>query len=170
MNVICDTAITQISRGDREALSVIYDHMARMIFSVAVAITGNDADAEDVLQETMIEIVKYAHTYQSGTNARAWILSMARHRAIDLVRKRKPTVSIDETLSESIPDPQSEVSQTGVLELLNLLDEEEKQLVVFRLYEELSYAEIAEMMRISVAAAQKRYQRTIKKLKKTYFT
>ena len=89
VNVICDEAIAQISKGDREALSVIFDCMARMIFSVGIAITGNDADAEDVLQETMIEIVKYAHTYRSGSNARAWILSMARHRA------KKKTDGID---------------------------------------------------------------------------
>ena len=170
VNVICDEAIAQISKGDRDALSVIFDCMARMIFSVGIAITGNDADAEDVLQETMIEIVKYAHTYRSGSNARAWILSMARHRAIDIVRKRRPTVSIEDALSENIPDPQAEFSQTGVLELLNLLEDEEKQLVVFRLYEELPYAEIAEIMRISVAAAQKRYQRALKKLKKAYLS
>ena len=168
VNVICDKALGQISKGDREALSVIFDCMARMIFSIGLAITGNDADAEDVLQDTMIEIVKYAHTYNGGTNARAWILSIARHRAIDIVRKRKPTVSIEETLSENLPDPRSDFSHTGVLELLNLLEDEERQLVVFRLYQELPYAEIARIMRIGVAAAQKRYQRALKKLKKAY--
>ena len=97
INLICDRAIIEFSRGDKDALSVIYDCMARMIFSVAYAITGNYQDAENVLQDTIIEITKYAHTYRGGSNAKAWILAMARHCSIDIVRKRKPVVSIEDS-------------------------------------------------------------------------
>lgn len=163
INSACDKAITELLKGNQEALSAIYDCMARMIFSVAYTITGSCEDAEDVLQDTMIEIIRYAHTYKSGSNARAWILTMARHLSIDLVRKRKPTIPLEEAERMEM---QMDESQLEVLDLLKILDEDEKQLVVFRLYGEMPYREISRVMEISVAAAQKRYQRAMKKLKK----
>ncbi|MBQ8432548.1 MAG: RNA polymerase sigma factor [Clostridia bacterium] len=164
---ICEEAVLAIAEGNKEALSVIYDSMARMIFSVAYAVTGNTADAEDVLQDTMLGVVTSAHTYQKGTNARAWILSVARNRAIDLVRKRRVTVPLEEITHLS--DSQDGMAEDRLFaELTAPLSGEERQLVLLRLHWELSYFEIARIMAISVSAAQKRYQRALKKLKNIY--
>ncbi|HCS75169.1 MAG TPA: hypothetical protein DIW17_15005 [Clostridiales bacterium] len=159
----CDKAIVALSKGDKDALSDIFDCMARMIFSVAYGITGNYQDAENVLQETMIEISKYAHKYRRGSNAKAWILAMARHCSIDIVRKRKPLVSIEETMN--LADSKPDFTWMEVMDMLSILGEEEKQCIIFRLYAKMPYREIAEVMNISVASAQKKYQRAIKKLK-----
>ena len=163
IKVACDKAIVALSEGDMDALSDIFDCMARMIFSVAYGITGNYHDAENVLQETMIEISKYAHKYRRGSNAKAWILTIARHCSIDIVRKRKPLVSIEETMS--IPYSEPDLTRIEVLDMLRILDEDEKQCVIFRLYSKMPYKEIAEMMNITIASAQKKYQRALKKLK-----
>lgn len=165
-NIACDKAIIEIAQGNREELAVIYDCMARMIFAVTYSITGNYSDAEDALQDTMIQIVKYSNTYKSGTNARAWILKMARHISIDIVRKRKNTISIDNDEITKIPDNSLIYSQIEVLEMLSVLNEEEKQLIIYRLYIGMSYAEISGIMNIGIYAAQKRYQRAVKKLRK----
>ena len=165
VNIVCEDAIEAISKGDREALSVIYDSMSRMIFSVALAVTESRADAEDVLQDTMIGIVRSAHTYKKGSNPRAWILSLARNRAIDMVRKRKHSIPLEEI--EHLPDPLQEPSRAnGALELLKPLCERDRQLVMLRLHHELSFEEIATALGISLSAAQKRYQRAIQKLQK----
>lgn len=165
VNIVCEDAIIAISKGDREALSVVYDSMSRMIFSVALAVTGSTADAEDVLQDTMVGIVKSAHSYKQGTNARAWILSIARNRAIDMVRKRKNAIPLEEI--EHLPDPMQEPSCTeSVLELLAPLHTEDRQLVMLRLHYELTFEEISDVLGISLSAAQKRYQRAIQKLQK----
>ncbi len=163
INKTCDKAIYEYSKGNKQALSVIYDCMARMVFSVAYAIVGNYQDAEDVLQETMIEITKYAHTYRKGSNAKAWIMAITRHLSIDIIRKRKSVIPLEDTeRSDSEPD----FSQIEVLDMLNTLDEQERQLIVFRLYTKMPYKEISDMMRISVASAQKKYQRAVRKLMK----
>lgn len=168
-NRICDKAIVEFSSGDNDSLSIIYDCMARLIFSSAYAIVGNYQDAEDVLQDTMIEITKYAHTYQKGSNARAWILSMTRHLSIDIVRKRKPSLPIDEEfLKNEFLVSKDEFSNLDVHDILNILDEDERQLVIFRLYSKIPYKEISKIMDISVSSLQKRYQRAIKKLKNNY--
>ena len=165
INQTCDRAIVDFLRGDRDALAIIYDCMARMILSVSYAITENYQDAEDVLQETMIEITKYAHTYRRGSNAKAWILAMIRHLSIDIVRKRKSIVSNDALEMVSNPETHSDLSQIEVLDMLKTLDDEKRQIIVLRLYTELPYKEIASIMGISVVAAQKKYQRAIRELK-----
>lgn len=164
-NQACDRAILELSKGDREALSVIYDCMARMIFSVSYGITGNYHDAEDVLQETFIEVAKYAHTYRSGSNAKAWILTMVRHRSIDIIRKRRLVVSNEDTETVDMPDTKFDSSRLEVLDMLSILDKEEKQILIYRLYTKMPYKEIAVIMRIRVTSAQKKYQRAVRKLK-----
>ncbi len=136
-----------------------------MIFSVAYAITENYQDAEDVLQDTMIEITTYADTYRSGSNAKAWILAMARHLSIDIVRGRKRAQSLDNPVCADIPETERGFSNIETLEMLKVLDDEERQIIIFRLYTGLSYNNIAKIVGISVASAQKKYQRAIKKLK-----
>ncbi|HOB19351.1 MAG TPA: RNA polymerase sigma factor [Candidatus Atribacteria bacterium] len=158
---ICDRAILEYCKGNRDALADIYDCMARLIFSVAFAITRSYEDAEDVLQQTMIDIARYAHRYERGTNAKAWILAITRHLAIDTVRKRKPQTELTE-----MPAPRTDFSRLEVLDMLSVLEEDEKELVLYRLYAKMPYGEIADMMKISIPAAQKRYQRALSKLRK----
>ena len=168
VNIVCEEAIMAISKGDREALSVVYDSMSRMIFSVALAVTGSTTDAEDVLQDTLIGIIRSANTYKPGTNARAWILSIARNRAIDLVRRRRSTVPLEEAALHPDPMAQDFHQSLSAMELLAPLSEKDRELVVLRLCRELSFEEIAQLLGITLAGTQKRYQRAIHKLKKHY--
>lgn len=169
VNSICDKAIIEFSKGNHDSLSTIYDCMARIIFSTAYAIVKNYQDAEDVLQETMIQIAKYSDTYQKKSNAKAWILSMAQHISIDILRKRKNSLPIDEEfLEKNVPIVEDEYSHLHVHEILNILEEEERQIVVFRLYAKLSYKEISKIMNINISSLHKKYQRAIKKLKNNY--
>jgi RNA polymerase sigma-70 factor (ECF subfamily) len=158
----CDRAIAAVAQGDTQALAAVYDCMARDIFVAVLAITQNHADAEDALQDTMLQIVKYAFSYRRGSNPRAWILTIARHRALDIVRRRKKTVLLDE-VTESCASVSP--AESDAFTLLEALDANERLLLLLRLYEELTYAEIAKIMRISTYAAQKRYQRILQKLK-----
>ena len=52
-----ESSIISLASGNNEALSYIYDNLGRLIYSVALGITERTQDAEDVLQETMIEVV-----------------------------------------------------------------------------------------------------------------
>ena len=159
----CDDAIVAIANGDKQPLGVIYDYMARDIYVTALTITKNHADAEDALQDTMLQIVKYASSYRQGTNPCAWILTIARHRALDIVRRRRWIVPLDDSVFSDAP---ISTDTDEALALLERLNSTERQLIVFRLYQELPYSDIAKIMNISTVAAQKRYQRALQKLKK----
>ena len=84
----CDSALAALAAGDGKALEVLYDRMGRAILSVAYAVTGNLHDAEDVLSDTLVDAAVGAKGYRCGTGACAWLLTAARHNALDVVRRR----------------------------------------------------------------------------------
>ncbi len=161
-----DRALRRLALGDRSALGNIYDLYGRLILSVAYTVVGNYADAEDVLQETMIQLVRYADRYGSGSSPRAYILTITRHLAIDAVRKRKPESSLEEAGDRSSDDGLLEAVE--VLDLLRTLSEEERQTVMLHLYGGLPHKEVAKALGITTAAAEKKYRRALAKLKKQY--
>lgn len=164
---ICEKALLALAGGDTGALSVIYDTAARKMFALAYTVTGNYFDAEDVLQNTMIDVTRSCHGYAGG-KAMAWLLTLTRHNAIDLVRKRtrNAEVPLDDMSEDEERSGEEGFALVEAMDMLSVLDEDEKQIVVMRLYSKMPYSEIAEIMGIKLFAAQKKYQRAIGKLKK----
>ena len=161
-----DKALRELARGNMDALSELYDLYGRLILSVAYTIVQSYTDAEDVLQDVMILLCRYAPVYKSGTSPRAYVMSIARHRSIDLIRKRKYDVSPDEI--GDIPSHSEELEAVEVLDLLKGLSEEEQQIIILHLYAGLPHREVATMLEITPSAAEKKYQRALIKLKKQY--
>lgn len=156
----CNKAIKRLAEGDMAALSVVYDNTARIVFSLALSLLGNREDAEDVLQDTMLRVVKSAPNYKKGS-PKAWVLSIARNCAIDVLRKRRAESDEAEPFST---DP--ELAKLELADMLNALNQEEKQTVLLHIYGGLSHKQIGEVLGISPAAAQKKYRRALQKLKK----
>ena len=171
-----ERALLAMGRGERTAngepagMSELYDLMAQAIYTTAYVITGHREDAEDVLQDTLIEILMDAHLYRPRTNPRAWVLTVARHTALDAVRKRarRSTLSVEDAAATIPAPPDAEGDFAALWDMLTVLTLEERELVVLRLYHTLPYTAISETLHISVAAAQKRYQRAIDKLRAHY--
>ena len=158
-------AIIQYVNGDNQKLSEIYDNIGRMVFSLAYSITSSYQDSEDVLQDTMIEIAKHANIYKVNTNAKAWIMQIARNKAIDVIRKRKKEVFIENEIEEKTSVGDESINRLEVLDFLKILNDDEKEIVFYRIYAKMPYIEIAKVMHLSVFVVQKKYQRAIKKLK-----
>ena len=167
-----EQALLALGRGERRdngepvGLAELYELMGRAIFTTAYVITGHREDAEDILQDTLVEIYQDARFYRPRTNPRAWVLTVTRHTALDAVRKRTRHATAPLDTAETLPTPPDAEEELAALwDLLAVLSPEERELVVLRLYHGLSHGEIAETLRISTAAAQKRYRRAIDKLR-----
>ena len=162
-------AILDIAHGDRNAIGVIYDRAYKQIYSVAWSVVGNHEDAEDVSQETLCEILRCASAYRGG-NAKAWILSIARNRALDLIKKQSRLSLREDMTSQTEPfrtesSPEDEVI---CMDALQSLGDTEREVVLLRVYCDCRHKEIAQILKISVSASEKHYQRGLAKLKK-YF-
>jgi RNA polymerase sigma-70 factor (ECF subfamily) len=80
--------IALMSRGEEAALGVIYDRYHRLTYTIALRITHDRANAEEVLQDVFHVVWRCAGTFQAGRSFTAWLIGITRHRAIDATRAR----------------------------------------------------------------------------------
>lgn len=95
----------RLAGGDLGALERLYDQYGAMSFSIAYRITGDRASAEDVVQEAFLGAWRNAARYADARGTvRTWLLSIVHNRAIDAVRRRRPTAELPET-EGAVPAP-----------------------------------------------------------------
>ena len=161
-----DKALRELAKGNMDGLSELYDLYGRLILSVAYTIVQSYTDAEDVLQDVMILLCRYAPSYKADTSPRAYVMAITRHHAIDLLRKRKNELSPDEI--GDVPSHDGELAAVEVLDLLKGLSEEEQQIIILHLYAGLPHHEVAKIVELTASATEKKYRRALAKLKKQY--
>lgn len=117
---------SQVARGSSTALEALYDRYASAVFGVALKVIGDQAGAEDVLQETFWRVWKSASTFQSQRGSfTSWMFRIARNLAIDAYRRRnvRPQAVADsvrgEPALEQLPDPAMDVAEQAQSMLMN---------------------------------------------------
>ena len=144
------------SQGDRMAEEELYRRYAARVFTLCRRYTDNPDDAKDLMQESLIQALDKIATYRySGKGSLyGWISRIAINRALNQIRRRRwRTVSLDERVQDSVPDPSEEemaiVPQEKLLEWIAGLPDMRR--AVFNLYciDGYSHKEIAGMLGIS---------------------
>src|ERR1700746_3453261 len=83
-------SLERIARGDQGAVAELYDRHARLVYSLAMRILKERADAEDVVQEVFSQVWAQAGRYDPSRGAvAAWMLMLTRSRAIDRLRAKR---------------------------------------------------------------------------------
>lgn len=157
---------------EREAL-VHLDSLSR----VALRLTGNSAEADDLVQETMLKAYRSWHQFQQGTNAKGWLLTILRHAFINEYRRRTrhpETVDVDAIEPFSVfedvqdEDPQGSffdrIVDDEVLKAIDHLPEQFREAVVLSDVEGLSYEEIARILEVPVGTVKSRLFRARRQL------
>lgn len=148
-----ESLLTQIADGKQDALSKLYDRYQGLMYGMATRITGDSALAQDVVQEAFLGIWRNAARYTSSrASPRTWILSITHHRAVDVLRRRRPTTGIpdSETIQPSAlvgPDVWPEVSARldadTVRSALAVLPDGQRQAIELAYFGGLTQQEIA---------------------------
>ncbi|MEM9550112.1 MAG: sigma-70 family RNA polymerase sigma factor [Pseudomonadota bacterium] len=101
-----DHLITRVALHDRSAFDTLYMQTSGKLFAVAMRITKDRAEAEDVLQEAFIRVWQRAQSFRPGqARAISWLIAITRNLAIDRLRARvAPSAPIE--LAERVPDGQ----------------------------------------------------------------
>jgi RNA polymerase sigma-70 factor, ECF subfamily len=104
--------LARVALKDRAAFGTLYGQTSSKLFGIALRLTRNRAEAEDVLQETFVKIWQHAGQYRDTQHSpMAWLVAIARNHAIDRLRRSpKASVELDDTLGLSDAGPTPEVA------------------------------------------------------------
>jgi RNA polymerase sigma-70 factor, ECF subfamily len=150
------------ANGDRRAFQSLYRAASPHLFSLLLRMLKRRDLAEEALQDCFVRIWQKAHTYAPERGAPlTWLMTIARYRALDLIRRRRPEVSLEDDEGETMevaddindngPQGPLEASMTGqsMAELdrcLETLQALQKQSVLLAYYEGYTHEELAEQL------------------------
>ena len=142
--------------GDREAFEMIIRSSSRSLFAIAYGILQSREEAEDVVQDTLIKAWKSRWRIRDPEKFPAWLSTIARHRARDLARRRRPEqwphdFEFAETVEPTI-NPENADLNSEVHAALSQLPELHRMAVTLRYFEELDYATIEQTLGLTNGA------------------
>ena len=161
--------LEQARRGDQAAFSRLVEAYQRPVYNLCYRMLSNAPEAEDAAQETFVRMYTKLHTYQPDRKLSSWVLSIASHYCIDRLRRRRGQwLSLDEepvaaTLPSQNRGPDELAmraeSRDEVQRLVDMLPAAYRVPLILRYWHDLSYAEIAEVMGLTVQAVKSRLHR-----------
>jgi RNA polymerase sigma-70 factor, ECF subfamily len=140
--------MARIRSGDERALAALYDRYSQVVYSVALRVLGDTTQAEDILQEIFMQIWRNPQTFDSSRGSlAAWLSVIARHRAIDHLRRRRPETDIEEVIisADTNLDQIAEKNLTlnRVRSAVETLPPEQRKPLEMAFFEGLTHVEIA---------------------------
>ena len=145
-----DTALLQrVQRRDQGAMAALFDRYSGLAYSIALRVLNDPAQAEDVMQDIFFQLWQRpsAFTPERGSLG-AWLAVIARNRAIDALRRRKPSDPVEDLVLAGTADMASDLERATtvqrVREVLSTMPVELRETMELAFFQGLTHAEIAE--------------------------
>ena len=166
-----EVLIARIAGGDRLAMQVLFARHHVRVYRFVLRLVRNEATAEDLISEVFLDIWRQAGKFEGRSAVSTWMLSIARFKALSVLRKR-PEEELDEETAEQIEDQTDDPETTlakkdkgAVLrECLSALSAEHREIIDLVYYHEKSVEEAAEIVGIPEATVKTRMFYARKKL------
>jgi RNA polymerase sigma-70 factor, ECF subfamily len=152
--------LDRLATGDEAAFRTLVERHIDRAYAIALRIVGNAADAEDVVQDTMLKVWIHRGRWQHGrAKFSTWLYRVVSNRCIDLRRKpRTENVDVVPEVADSQPDASSQIERNELRDMLEVamqrLPEHQRIAVILSYHENMSNGEIAEVMDTTVAAVE----------------
>ena len=167
-------------QGDRQAFSLLYERYSASVLSYLYRMMGNVEDVESIAQEVFLRAFRFAATYRYPQKFSTWLFTITRNLAINYSRRRKrsPVRNVTELNLEGVDingDPyeiahratddvekQEEIAR--VLQALDRLPTDQKEVIVLGVFQDLSYAEMEEITGTKAVTLRSRMFHGLKRL------
>ncbi len=172
------TVLARARQGDSDAFRVLVERHSRNAFRLAHRLTGNEQDAEDVVQESFIRAYRQLGRFESRANFGTWLYRIVANCSVDLIRVRQSrrdqsrAESLDEAAdiaSNAAPGPErlarSAEIERHVASALSQLSPLERAAFTLRHYEGRSIDEIGRMLGLGTSATKHSVFRAVRKLR-----
>ena len=143
----------------QDAAGALVDRYQQRLFNVALRMLGNVQDAEDVTQTVFLNAFHKLRTYDPRYKFFSWIYRMTVNESLNMLKRRKPTVTLEDDLDILVPGAASDraaEAEDRVGRALMGLKPDDRAVVVLRHFVSFSYQEIAEVLEIPVQTVKSR--------------
>lgn len=169
-----DRLLERVARGERPALLALYDRLGPAMLAVALRVTRNRPAAEEVVQEAMLTVWREAPGFdRTRGSAAAWLLTLTRNRAIDVLRAQRRRGSYEQRSADEAPEPVPTPERASVeaeravavRAALSGLRVEQRVALELAYYRGLSHSEIAAELNLPLGTVKTRIALAAKTLR-----
>lgn len=168
----------RVAMAEKEALEALYTRYSSSVYSLAMFMLKQEALAEEVTQDIFLNIWTKASSYKAERGEpKSWIMSVAHHRIVDVIRSRRRTQNVTdpgaydrlETLPSSRISTEEEVERRiereYILEALDTLPPEQREVIMLAYFEGYSQSEMAKILNQPLGTVKTRVRLAMKKLR-----
>ena len=160
-----DDIINELKVKNYTRFDVFYRLTKQQVFFTIISIVKDQSLAEDLLQDTYMKFLEKIDGFKEGGNVYAYLVTIGRNLSINLYHERKKEV-ISEEIFETIPAEEvEETHDEEIFELLNVLDQSEREIVTMHIINDLKFREIASIMKKPLGTVLWIYNKALKKMK-----
>ena len=174
-------AVARAQAGDQDAFGMLVERHSIRLFQLVYRMTGNEQDAEDVVQETFLRAYKQLNRFESRAGFSTWLHRIAANCSLDLLRKRKrqdqqaDAIEIESeepisTLASHAPPPDDQVFHLEVQQKIEAVMEQltpmERTAFVLRHFEGRSIEEIGRALGTGPSATKQSIFRAVQKMRR----
>lgn len=153
----------RVADGDRDALAGLYDRHRSALSVFLVRMVGDRALAEEALQDTLLAVWRGADGFEGRSSVRTWLYGIARRQAYTRLRRRGPqlvTLDPDAALADPAPTPEqvavARADLAQLMALIGLLAPVHREALLLFFVDDLSYAEMAQVLEVPVGTVKSR--------------
>jgi len=162
-----------VQSGDEQAMAALFDRYSRVVYSIALRVLRDPASAEDVLQEVFMQIWRNPDSFTAARGSLGgWLSIVARNRSIDAIRRKRPSVSIDDIALASPCNFSDETERNSLMEraraTILLLPIEQRKTLEMAFFDGLTHSEIAEMTGDPLGTVKTRIRSALLTLRKAF--
>ena len=153
-----------------DALERAYDQYARALYRYALAMTGSSEDAEDAVQQVFVRLARDSRTLVKVGNLKSYLFSAARNESYSILRSRQRSGRLGEALQaqafvESQYAPCECAGSPALRQAMAELPLEQREVLVLKVFDEMTFQEIADTVGASISTVASRYRYGIAKLR-----
>lgn len=160
--------MARLAAGELDALEGLYGRYGTMAYSIAVRVTGDPSMAEDVVQEAFLGVWRGASRFAvERGSVRSWLLAIVHHRAVDHLRRRRPTAELPEdadgaptpdalTLPDAWDDVAATLDREAIQRALDAIPAAQREALEFAYFGGLTQLEIADRLGLPLGTVKSR--------------
>ena len=156
-------------KGNDKAFLKVFQQYEKDIYRMAFVYVKNPDDALDVVQEVAYQSFKKIHTLKKPEYFKTWLMKITINCAVNIVKKNTKVIQLIPDFEEPVGSEDEDIPLSLTLQnLIDTLQEDEKSIVLLRFYQNFTFKEISEVLKIPLGTAKSVLYRALDKLRKEF--